>query len=175
MCASRHPSARGLPSAASLRKFLPAVGYALLPAVGPLFSSWVLGSHPWLFFTLSCLHCPVRGASAATPRAPLTSVRPCFQGLPGHFIDPSRRSEPWLHFDHPSRCSRVPSPHAWCCFTARLVLSPCSFTLLVVHGRGIVSKGFLSPHARPVTACTCCAWSGGLQHHPSSPFRVLRV
>ena len=121
-CATRHSSARGLPTATSLRQFLPAVGYPLLPAVGPLFSPWVLGSLPWLFlasnrsalfrmgpwvpfladFPLSCLHCPARGTGAAMPRAPLTSVMPCFQGLPGHLIYPSRRSEPWLHFDHPA-------------------------------------------------------------------------
>ena len=34
---------------------------------------------------------------------------------------------------------------------------------------------FLSPHARPVKAFTCCAWSGGLQHHSSSSFHMLRV
>ena len=38
VCLSRHSSARGLPAATSLRQFLPAVGYALLPAVGPFFS-----------------------------------------------------------------------------------------------------------------------------------------
>ena len=64
VCVARHPSARGL------RKFLPAVANALLPAIGPIFSSWVLGSHPWLSFPLSCLHCPVPDTGAATPCTP---------------------------------------------------------------------------------------------------------
>ena len=123
VCHSRHSSARGLPVAASLRKFLPAVGYALIPAVGPLFSSWVLGSHPWMFFPLSCLHCPVRGTGAATPRAPLTSVRPCFQGLRAPFL--THHVVLNLGFTliilHvvPGSFHRTPG--------ARLVLSPCSF------------------------------------------------
>ena len=142
VCHSRHSSARGLPAAGSLCKFLPAVGYALLPAVGPFFSSWVLGSHPWLFFPLSCLQCSVRGTGAATPRAPLTSVRPCFQGPRAPFLTHHVVLNLGFTFGHSSRCSRVLSPHAWCCFTARLVLSPCSFTLLVVLGARPCFQGF---------------------------------
>ena len=66
---------------------------------------------------------------------------------------------------------RTPGPvslHALCC-----LLVPSRFLWSLV--RGFVSKGCLSPHARPVTAFTCCASSDCLEHHPSSPFRVLRV
>ena len=170
MCASR-----GLPSAASLRKFLPAVGYALLPAAGPLCFSLGPAVPSLALLSLSCLHSTVRGTVAATPRAPLKYVRSCFRRLPGHFIHPLRHSEPWrftliiLHvvlgyFHHtfcalpPSRSSRVLSPHACAVSTARLVLSPCSFTLLVVRGARPCFQGF------PVTA-----------RSSSNGFHVLRV
>ena len=52
-CRAQHPSVRGLLAAASLRQVLFCVGNALLPAVGPLFSSWCFGSFPCLFLTSS--------------------------------------------------------------------------------------------------------------------------
>ena len=167
MCASRHPSARGLPSAARLRKFLPAVGCALLPAVG--FALFFLG--PWFpslaVFPLSCLHCPVRGTGA---RDPANTTHVCEGLFP-------RASRPFsfthrvvlnlgftliiLHvvLGYFHRTPGAVSPHALCC--------------LLIPSRFLWSLG--ARHARPLTAFTCCAWSGGLQHHPSSPFRVLRV
>ena len=175
MCASRHLSARGLPAAASLRKFLPAVGYAHLPASRS--SLFFLGPSPCFHLFMPALSC-----ARHWRRDPAGTTHVCEALFPRAsrpfrsytFSHPSRRSEPWLHFDiilhvvlgYIHRTPGAISPHALCC-----LLVPSRFLWSLV--RGLVSKGFLSPHARPVTAFMCCAWSGGLQHHTSSPFLVL--
>ena len=98
-----------------------------LPAVGSLFSSWVLGSLLWLFFPLSCLHRPVRGTGAATPRALCEAFSKGFQDI--SFVD---LFSPIVVLN--LGFTLIILHVVLDTFTARLVLSPCSFTLLVVLG-----------------------------------------
>ena len=69
-------------------------------------------------------------------------MRPCFQGLRAPFLTHHVVLNLGFTFDHSSRCSRVLSPHAWCCtsftlflgtFTARLVLFHSTPVSLVLH------------------------------------------
>ena len=105
---------------------------------------------------------------------------------PALFSGPSRRSEPWLHDDHPSRCSGSGTSFTlfsiWIIlhvvldliilhvvlglllgtFSACLVLSPCSFTLLVVLGASsndfhVLRVVWWSPAPLLLLPSTCCA------------------
>ena len=185
----------GVPSlAVSYRQYVPSFLHGslgpfpgcFLPAVGPLFSSWVLGSLPWLFLTSSrsalffmgpwvlslavfLLILPALSCARHWRRDPAGTT-------PGHFIrTPIHAHHVVLNLGFALIILHV----VLRTFTARLVLFHCTpcvpsrFLWSLV--RGLVSEGFLSPHARPATGFTCSAWSGGLQHHSSSPFRVLRV
>ena len=126
---------------------------------------------PWVpsldVFLLSCLHCPVRGTGAATPRAPLTSVRPCFQGFPGHFIHRVVLNLGFtliiLHvvLGYFHRTPGAVSPHALCC-----LIVPSRFLWSLV--RGLVSKGFPLVQQRLARAARGLVVSSTSPLHPSA-------
>ena len=67
----------------------PAVGYALLPAVGcalTFFGSGVPSLAVFFRLSPSMPALPVRDIGAAVPAGTAHVVRPCFQGLPGHWV-----------------------------------------------------------------------------------------
>ena len=69
------------------------------------------------------------------PRALLTSVRHCFQGLPGHCVrTPFLTHHVVLNLGFTLTILHVVLDLVVGTFSARLVLTPCSFTLLVVLG-----------------------------------------
>ena len=146
---------------------------SLSPSVGSR-SSCRSQSSPVLACYWLCSFTSCRSAAPffLGPWVPLLAV---FHQLSSH---PSRRSEPWLH--HPSRCSE--SEHPSRCSGTDILLhvvlgyflrTPCAVSMFLHASCG--PWCFLSPHARPETAFTCCAWSGGLQHHHFSLPRAARL
>ena len=102
------------------------------------------------------------GTGAATPRAPLTSVRDCFQGPPSHFV---RRPFLTHHvvlnlgftliilhvvLEYLHATPGAVSPHALCC-----LLVPSRFLWSLV--RGLVSKSSNGLHVLRVVWSACCA------------------